>query len=338
VTSAADEDKGARLLESAFLGGPAELTREQVESSAGVDVEMTRRLWRALGFVDLAPGVPLLAEADVAALAIAARLRAEQGIDARTADALARALGAAMSSLAEAQVDLVSDLLARDPALVLLARDDPHALVRRVLPLVEPIVEPMQSLLLYVWRRHLVAAAQRALAGAGNPLGGRALAVGFADVVGYTSATRDMAAPELSDLVESFESRAHDAVVAAGARVVKTLGDEVMFVADAPRPAAEAGLALAAVFAAGTPVPPVRVGLAWGPALARAGDVFGPVVNLASRCASVARPSTVLVDREMAAELAGDPDWELRRVPTRRVRGYQHLTCWVLRRAPSAEG
>jgi adenylate cyclase len=81
-------------------------------------------------------------------------------------------------------------------------------------------------------------------------------------------------------------------------------------------------------------VPPVRVGLAWGPALAHGGDVLGPVVNIASRCTSLARPGTVLVDRELASTLAeaGSGEFTLVRLRPQRVRGYDHLMPSVLRR------
>lgn len=325
------ETRAARALEVAFLGGPADLTREQVEDLADVDPEATRRLWRALGFADLEPGVPSLTEADAVALATTGRLVREQGIDPRTAEALARALGQAMGHLAAAQVETVVEVLSRDPELVRLARESPVALVEEVLPLLQPVTGPMQELLLYVWRRHVVAGAQRALAGAGMPVAETALAVGFADLVGWTSATRDMGTAELAALIETFESAAFDLVVSYGGRVVKTLGDEVLFTAPTARAGARIGLALAGAFAERGPVPPVRVGLAWGPALARAGDVFGPVVNLASRCTSLARPSTVLVERAFARAVEGDGAFVLRPMSPRRVRGYDRLEVAVLR-------
>lgn len=327
----ADRESGARALEVALLGGAADLTREQVEAESG-DVEATRRLWRALGFVDLESGVPILARADAEALHRTRRLVAERGVDERTAVALARALGQAMGHLAEAQVETVAEAIGRDPELAGKARADPDAFVAEMLPLVEPVIAEMQELMLYVWRRHLVAAGQRSLAGAAAVTPAAPVVVGFADVVNYTSVTRDMRSADLAALVEDFEDRAFDAVARHGGRVVKTLGDEVMFTAATPQAGAEAGLALAAEFGEGR-VPPVRVGLAYGPAVARGGDVFGPVVNIASRCTSLARPSTVIADRTLADALSGSPAYLLKRLSAQRVRGYEHLVVSVLRRA-----
>jgi len=326
------EREAARALEVHFLGSAADLTREQVEDLASSDPAASRRLWRALGFPDALPGVPSYTEADAVALATTGRLVDEQGIDGRVAEQLARALGQTMGRLAEAQVQTVSEVLARDAGLVALAREDPAALVDRVLPVVQAIEGPMQELLLYAWRRHLVAAAQRALAGASMPAAETPIAVGFADLVGWTSAIRDLSSADLTGLVDAFEAEAFDLVVAQGGRVVKTLGDEVMFTAPSAETAAETGLRLAEAFTGRTAVPPVRVGLAWGPALPRAGDVFGPVVNIASRCTALARPSSVVVDRALSRELEGSTRYAVRRMSARRVRGYARLEIGALRR------
>jgi adenylate cyclase len=72
--------------------------------------------------------------------------------------------------------------------------------------------------------------------------------------------------------------------------------------------------------------------MAYGTVLSRLGDVYGEPVNLASRLTSIARPGSVLVDRELATRLDGDPRWRLRRVPPRPVRGYTLLHPMRLRR------
>lgn len=115
--------------------------------------------------------------------------------------------------------------------------------------------------------------------------------------------TRDLDRSDLAGLVEAFEVTAYNAVVDGGGRVVKTLGDEVMWTCDSVLAAARIALELAEAFGRDNPVPPVRVGVAYGPALARAGDVLGPVVNLASRCTTLARPGAVLVDKALADAL-----------------------------------
>lgn len=324
---------GSELLEETFLGEPAELTRDDVVQRADVPLERTRMLWRALGFPDSEPGEPAFTQADVEALRLANRLEQDQFVGDGMADLLARVMGQSMNRLAEALMEMVTDLVVDDEELMVLAADEPQKAVEEAVRRTDHLLPDLEWLLTYAWRRHLLAASQRALGGAVRDLPDEPVAVGFCDIVGYTTLTRDMSSQDLSKLVESFESSASDLVVQSGGRVIKTLGDEVMFVHDQAPVAARLALDLAETFAAeAVRVPGVRVGLAWGPALLHGGDMFGPVVNLASRCTGIARPNTVAVDREFAHEMEDVPDVEAVRLRTFRVRGYGHLTPFGLRR------
>jgi adenylate cyclase len=326
----------AELLEETFLGEPAELNRDDVVTRADVPLERARMLWRALGFPDSEPGEPAFTQADVEALRLAARLEADQFVGDGMGDLLARVMGQSMNRLAEALMEMVIDLVAEDESLMKLAADEPENAVQEAVRRTDHLLPDLEWLLTYAWRRHLLAASQRALGGAVQDLPDESVAVGFCDIVGYTTLTRDMSSQDLSKLVESFESSASDIVVMNGGRVIKTLGDEVMFVAASPARIAEIGLTLAETFASeAVRVPGVRVGLAWGPALLHGGDMFGPVVNLASRCTGIARPNTVACDRELAKQIDGVDGFEAVRLRTFRVRGYGHLTPFGLRRTGS---
>lgn len=332
------EEPFTALLEEALLGAAAHLTREQVEKASGVDAEVARALWRALGFPDPEPDTPAYTQADVDALERVARLRATSGIDAVTAEGFARVYGQALSHLAETQVGILLDAFAQEQDLVELAQRDLGSAVLAIMDIWRAQLPDLEGILVYTWRRHLAAAAERVLSGLSTDMTDDAVAVGFADVVGYTSLTRDMATAQLEALVDAFEKGSNDAIVTNGGRVVKTLGDEVMFVATTPHAAAEIGLVLADSFGLErSVVPPVRVGIAWGPALARGGDVFGPVVNVASRCCALARPGSLLVDREMARALKDDEAFQVRPMRPRAVRGYGHLLASTVRRARGHE-
>ena len=138
------------------------------------------------------------------------------------------------------------------------------------------LLPELEWLIAYAWRRHMLAAVQRAVAGAARDLSNHTCAIGFCDIVGYTAAVRDMTTDDLSELVATFEEIASDIVVSHDGRVVKTLGDEVMFMLTDPVAMAETGLELAEAFGNDrTNVPPVRVGLAYGPTVAHGGDIFG---------------------------------------------------------------
>jgi adenylate cyclase len=210
---------------------------------------------------------------------------------------------------------------------------DPDTAVEDGLQRAENLVPVVEELMGYVWRRHLAAAAARALSVDREEFASRAMAVGFADLVGFTGLTRELDEIALGALVESFESVASDIVASAGARLVKTIGDEVLFVADDAPTAAEVAMQLSERIPQLDNIPDLRVGLACGTVLSRLGDVYGEPVNLASRLTSIARPGSVLVDREFAAALDGDDRWKLKRVPPRPVRGYTLLHPLRLRRS-----
>jgi adenylate cyclase len=106
-----------------------------------------------------------------------------------------------------------------------------------------------------------------------------------------------------------------------------------MFAADDPAGGADIALTLLERVAAVGELPDLRIGLAYGSVLTRLGDIYGEPVNLASRLTSIARPGSVLVDRELGGALEGDARWRLRRTPPRPVRGYALLQGIRLRRA-----
>jgi adenylate cyclase len=183
----------------------------------------------------------------------------------------------------------------------------------------------------HVWRRQFAAAAARAFASAWQE-GQPQLAVGFVDIVDFTASTRTWDNHTLERLLERFERETSLRVTAFGGRVVKTLGDEVMYVADDAVSAVEVALDTVAAHAAADDLPDVRAGVAAGPVLERLGDVFGQPVNLASRLVDEARPRSVLVSAELAEQLADDGSYALRRLRRRSVRGYRALTPYLLRR------
>jgi adenylate cyclase len=204
--------------------------------------------------------------------------------------------------------------------------DDLRELVGKLLPVVEDIQN-------YIWRRHIASAAGRSLLRVGDADQGEEMAVGFADIVGFTRRSRGMKTDELAHLVEVFESTAASIVTENAGRVIKTIGDEILFVADDPVAAGRIGLSLAEAQQRDKDFPELRVGLAHGTVMRRLGDVFGPVVNIASRLTSVARPGRVLIDREMHAALRSlEDEFRVRRGRTTTVRGYSRLDTWSLRR------
>jgi adenylate cyclase len=157
--------------------------------------------------------------------------------------------------------------------------------------------------------------------------------VGFADIVAFTSLVRRLSELELARMVQRFEAMASNVVTAHGGRVIKTSGDEVLFVAVGAAPAAAVALDLVEAIAQDDVLPDVRVGIASGQVLSRLGDVFGTTVNRASRLTAVARPRTILVDDAIAASLASTSGFEMSALRRRTLRGIGPVTPWVLRRS-----
>ena len=185
-----------------------------------------------------------------------------------------------------------------------------------VIAATQKLLESNEKFIVYIWRRHLAAAAKRGAAAQMTttdevPLRG----IGFADLVGFTRIAQDLDEPELAELVDWFETSAHETITSLGGRLVKMIGDEVMFVAEDPATAVEIGLALSERHEEDEQLPPLRVGLAWGPVLVREGDYYGQTVNLANRVVKAARPGTVVVNEDLQEKLAKRDDLNFRRVP-----------------------
>jgi adenylate cyclase len=319
-------------LERLLLDGPRRYTRLQVAEMSGMAPERTQRLWRALGFPDAADDDPAFTDADIEALGVLSELIDSGFVEAGTEASIARAMGQALSRLADWQADMLADALTRTgpdgerrPA----SPEEVVAVARALLP-------KMRDIQSYVWRRHLAANADRLLAASAGQGDRRELAVGFADLVGYTSRSRGMGGRELGAMVEDFEAIASEVIARHHGRVVKTVGDGVLFTAVSPVDAVEIGLRLPEVWDT-EERPPLRVGAAYGRVLTRLGDVYSPVVNLASRLTSIARPGTVLVDRDLARGLRKHGAYRVRPLKPVSVRGYDHLQPWLVRRRPTGD-
>jgi adenylate cyclase len=226
-----------------------------------------------------------------------------EGIFGRTASlALARVIGSSLSRIAEACVSL---FLVNVEAPIRETHGGEIALALanlRAIQALGTIPSVMQALL----RSHLEVAIRRSRRARldGLPAMSR-LAVGFVDLVGFTPLSRERAPEEIAAVVERFESLANDVITAHYGRVVKLIGDAVMFVAVEPSAACEIALTMVERFKQDAVVTP-RGGLAGGPVLTRGGDYYGPVVNIAARIAEQAVPSEILVTRTIADEAVGD--------------------------------
>jgi adenylate cyclase len=307
VARAEDEDVLDLLVVDCLLVPGERYTQAEVAEITGMPEDMASRFWRALGFADVTADDRIFTDLDIEAIRILQTMVDLGAADVDTALQLARVIGTSMARIAEAEVaPAVRGMIGAPgsgPGSSVEAADRFVRLADRSLP-------AMTRLLEFAWRRHVQASVRRAmlLRSRHDPGALPDLCVGFADMVGFTMLSQQLSEEELAALVSRFEDVAHDTVTGRGGRVVKMIGDEVMFVTDRATDAARIALALAEAYADDELLSDVRVALAVGPVLVQDGDFYGPVVNLASRAAGIAAPGSVLVSDEFHSTLLSEID------------------------------
>ena len=305
-------------LERAILGEERVFNALEVAEETGLTIDQLRRLWRALGFPEHGYEVAFT-KADAEAVSRLNGIVDTGVIDFDTAVNLTRAVGQTLARLADWEVGTLTHRVEE------LERGEDATGSRSVsaLRMLREINPPFESLLVYVWRRHLAAAVARVeeLGANEEDLHTAHVTVGFADIVGFTALSNQVGRARIGEIVELFESRCADVVAGRRGRVIKSLGDSVLFVNDDPIRAYDTAEGIINVVGRDPRMPDVRVGLASGSVVMRLGDVFGPPVNMADRMTAVARRNRIVVDAETAELLPAD-QFETRLLPARPVRGF----------------
>ncbi len=281
----------ASLAADLVLGRGVELSAEDVARRVGLPVAEVVKIWRLLGVRVDDPSVPVFSEAD-------ARLTSQlHGVHLKGAGTeLLRVLGIAISRVAESAVALY--VQTEEPSGCDLAPEEEAAWAASMAEVVEAAIglgNHLEGLLAH-HLRNAVALQRAAQTGVADRALFR-LAVGFVDLVGSTGLIQGLTAAELVEIVGKFEETAFDVVTGHGGRVVKYIGDEIMFVVVDPDEACEVARDLVEGFR-GRSIEP-RGGLAYGDVVTRFGDYYGAVVNVASRLAEVAVPGEVLVEEAL---------------------------------------
>lgn len=294
---------------------------EEVEATTGMSADLIRQLWRSLGLVEPQPGDRIFTDVDVEMLTNIGALLDTGVIDLELTVQMARVIGSSLSRVASAVIDSIDPSEPGNPTV-----GDEFATSG---PLLLPTLQQVMD---YVWRRHVQAAARARMTRehAGTDPGHRV--VGFADLVGFTYLSQQVSAHELATVVDRFETIAYDTVNRLGGRVVKMIGDEVMFAVDEEQPAVEIALSLAERYRDDDELSDVRVGLASGPVLQREADLYGPVVNLASRIVNLAFPSTVVCSASVR-EAVGSQEYTWKPIGYRNLKDIGRVPLFVVRRA-----
>jgi adenylate cyclase len=327
-----------------LLGEPRVLRRRDVSRGAEVSLLSARKFWHALGFPVVNTDEELFTEADRRALHSVAELVREEVLDETTALSLTRAFARSADRLAGWQTQLLAEAVeaefsskhAGSEGIGPESRGVPsHETATEAARRLALLADRLEPLLVYAWRRHLSATVERMLADADPESYGltRIRSVGFADLVNFSGLVRKMSERDLARLVQRFEALSTDVITAHGGRLIKTVGDEVLFTTVGAAPAAATALDLVDAMAEDDLLPAVRCGMARGPIVSRLGDVFGTTVNRASRLTAVAQAGSVLVDSTLARELATLSGFELSGQRRRILRGVGPVTPSVLRRA-----
>jgi adenylate cyclase len=330
----ASDDEIARAEEAGALGllvvmyaalpDEPRYTAPELATLVGIDRALSKRLWRALGFPDVADDERAFTDADAEALRTVHAMLSTGFADVEVAVQMTRVVGSSMARVVEAFVT------ASQVAETMTESTEVAA------AMAETALATQARLLEYVWRRHLQATIRRQLlmrmerGGTARP--SSTMAVGFADLVGFTAMSQQLEPHELAKVVSRFEELAFEQVTSHGGRVAKMIGDEVMFVVRDAVDAVEAGLALAEAYADDEVLSDVRVGVACGDVLVYEGDYFGPVVNLASRIVNIAVPGSVVVSDDLHDALAGEPRFAFHGLRPRYLKDIGRVPLWRVRR------
>lgn len=329
-----DDAKAAvGALERALLGENRSMTRREAARGGDVSLLSARKIWRALGMPNLKDEDVYFTSADSEALGtVSAMVRSghvtEDGIL-----SIVRSVGQMMDRMVAWQVEaLVEDMVAHQ------GMSDAEAR-RELLNVLPELLNELEDLMRYGYRRQLNAAVVRLALKAEKPVVGnddavsddavsdyRALplvrGIGFADLVSFTSLSRQMSEKTLASLVQHFEQRCAEVVAVGGGRIIKTVGDEVLFMTESPEAGARISLTLSQIIREDPNLPEARVAFVWGRILPRLGDVYGPTVNLASRLVALAEPGSVMTDASTANVLEGDERFVMNPQGLRNVRGF----------------
>lgn len=323
-------------IDAVVLPKRARFTIDELAAKVGTDVEVVHVFWRALGFVDAADGERSFTKRDVAILKSLVALTDRGLVDPELALGVARVVGVSMAQVATAIVDATESRSEERRELATDA-DDPEAgaagstsfAVRagELLPFMTDVID-------YSFRRHLRAAARRRVVVASS-IDSVAQVIGFADLIRFTELSLQLDDRELAEVIGRFDQLVNRTVVRHGGRVVKMIGDAAMFTVTDPALAAMIALELTDAVSRDDSLSGLRVGMANGPVVTRDGDLYGPIVNLASRLGTFGRAGAVNVGQGVREALAADRRFALRSLGERHLRHIGEVRVYRLRPGPA---
>jgi adenylate cyclase len=296
------EDRLALLPVERVLGG--RYTAEEIAAETDLPVELLLRIRRLLGLPEAEAHERAFGEEEVAA-SQSIKMFIDAGIGEQAIAEITRVLGEGMSRVAATTMGAFADTFMQEG-------DSEQDVAWRFSGLAEQLVPAFNPVLLAAYKAHLREAVQRGVISreelaAGRLVGEQETAVCFADLVGFTTLGGQVETEELGGVITRFSELAAD-IANSQVRLVKTIGDAAMLSCREPAPLVRAALSLLDAIEAAD-LPSARAGVAFGPALPRAGDLYGHAVNLASRVTGIARPGSVLCTSEVRDAAPQEFDW-----------------------------
>ncbi len=275
------------------------MTFAEVAERAEIDPDVALAMWRGAGLSEPRPFERRFGLQDIEMFRLVGLLATF--VSEPQVLQLMRTIGEAVGRVAEAEVALVRSNIEAPLA----ERGQYVDVARAYRSVVDDVVPRIIDAIDVLHRHHLQAIGRRYsdVDAPTSPLNVVQLAVGFADLAGYTGLWQELEPEHLAVMLDRFEATTGDVITAAGANVVKRIGDAVMFVTNAPGIACALAVDLLEACAAAR-LPKLRVGLAFGDVMVRQGDFYGPIVNLAARLVSSAEAGTALTDAGLYQRLA----------------------------------
>lgn len=294
-------------------------TRDEAAAVAGIAPEQIDRIFRAAGLPTVAPDTPYYSDRDVETLrafGLGAALFGEAAVLRFT-----RVIGTSLSRIADAALAMALAMrrgpmeLAGAHEVELARSNEASSAALDTVPLV---LEAFFS-------HHLEVAVRRfEVSRAGRTLRTVNLAVAFLDLVGFTERSRALDAEQLASAVADFETLVGEAIAVRGARLVKMIGDEVMYVATDPATAVEIALDLRDAIAAHPVLTDVRGAVVFGEVVSQDGDYYGSEVNLAARMVAAAEPRQILATAAVADAIEAEDSFAVRPDGERELRGFEN--------------
>jgi adenylate cyclase len=293
------------------------VSAREICESTGVDLELLQRIHTAIGLPRIEdPDAAVLLRADGQAAA-RAKFFLDLGFDPDDTIAVMRVVMESLTHAAAVMREAALKAMLTPGATEIELAEASEAMALQAAPMVGPLMEDLLNLQLrHSFETEAVTAAERA---AGQLPGARQVTVCFADLAGFTQLGEALPPEDLERVANRLAELAHD-VSPAPVRFVKSIGDAVMLVCFEPLPLVRAVLDLGDA-AEANGLPRLRIGVASGCAVTRAGDWFGSPVNVASRVTAAARPGTVLIAESTRDAIGNGGGFDWSSVGARRLKG-----------------